>query len=229
MSTWRGTQGVRRDLSKEPSVIEVDSSPDFDAGERARTVDIDALLAVLGDEKAARPAADFPWGMAGAYDDAGLYSWRVDAAGADMLSEGLGPRSTLASSTGARPEPRRGRAVRDGRRLCSGGSGETTFVVGPPRRLFASPSPECSPVTLGLAAGGTFGPEDEAALRAWVDAHLRVTAAVLEDRDALSEGEGSVLTALDPPLNLAGMELTLFRRRLRELRSSVEVRVRNQS
>ncbi len=219
----------RRDLGEQPTVIEADSSPDFDGGERARAVDIDALLAVLGDENAARPAADFPWGMAGAYGDAGLYSWWVDAPGADMLSEGLGldidAGLIYAGQTGATAWPSGTRRTSTllsrirGNHLRGRITGSTFRLT--LAGILARP--------LGLAPGGAFGPEDEAALSAWMGAHLRVTAAVLEDRDALSEVERSVLTALDPPLNLAGMELTLFRRRLRELRSSVEVRVRNQS
>jgi hypothetical protein len=51
--------------------------------------EVDALVSALADPAAARPAVDFPWGDAAAFDEAGLYSWWVDAAGAAMLAAGL--------------------------------------------------------------------------------------------------------------------------------------------
>jgi hypothetical protein len=65
------------------------------------------------------------------------------------------------------------------------------------------------------------GTVDEAALTAWMHAHLRVIAVPHEDRDSLEALEAVVLTALDPPLNLQGMPSTPFRRSLKDLRRHI--------
>lgn len=203
------------------AVIEVDSSPPALAGGERTRVDVDPFVATLGAAGAARPAADFPWGSPADFNDAGLYSWWVDAAGAGMLSDGLGVEVDAgliyAGQTGATAWPSGTRRTStllkriQGNHLRGSISGSTFRLT--LAAILSRP--------LGLASDGSFGGEDEAALSAWMGAHLRVTAVVLPDRDALAVAERSALTVLDPPLNLSGMTPTPLRLRLRELRASV--------
>jgi hypothetical protein len=59
---------------------------------------------------------------------------------------------------------------------------------------------------------------DEPALTSWMHEHLRVVAVPVADADTLDDLETTVLTELDPPLNLMKMSKTPIRRRLSELR-----------
>jgi hypothetical protein len=145
----------------------------------------------------------------------GLYSWWVDAAGADDLSRGLGhPVSAgliYAGLAGATRWPSGNRSKNTlWSRIAAmhlGGNHEfSTF-----RRTLGS--------ILAGAAGATR--IDEGLLTAWMDRHLRVVAVPHPDPDALGRLEELVLTEIDPPLNLQGMPRTPLRVRLSELRRAV--------
>lgn len=143
---------------------------------------------------------------------AGIYSWWVDAAGADDLSLGLGHRvlpglvyAGTAGATRARSGMPSGNTLWG--RIFSmhlGGRHEfSTF-----RR------------TLGSILAEAHGWEriDEEALTTWMDDHLRVVA-VPTDPSRLDALETQVLAALDPPLNLAKVASNPLRKRLSHLRS----------
>lgn len=142
----------------------------------------------------------------------GLYSWWVDPAGAAALSAGLGhelhPGLIYAGLAGA-THTRSGKTSRNtlwGRihGMHLGGRHEfSTF-----RRSIGS-----------ILASALQSPEiDELALTSWMHEHLRVVAVPVADADTLDDLETTVLTELDPPLNLMKMSKTPIRRRLSELR-----------
>ncbi|UVT27701.1 hypothetical protein NXT08_24700 (plasmid) [Rhodococcus pyridinivorans] len=142
----------------------------------------------------------------------GLYSWWVDAVGADDLTIGLdlpiAPGLIYAGLAGATRWPS---GKRSSNTLWSriagmhlGGKHEfSTF-----RR------------TLGSILAHAQGSDviDETALTAWMTRHLTVVAIASADPDTLGRLEDEVLAAIDPPLNLQGMAPTPVRIRLKELR-----------
>jgi hypothetical protein len=142
----------------------------------------------------------------------GLYSWWVDAAGADDLTAGLElPLDSgliyagLAGATrwpSSRPSSNTLWSRISGMHL--GGRHEfSTF-----RR------------TLGSILAHARGEPtiDEAELTAWMTAHLRVVAVPFDDADTLGHLEEDVLRRLDPPLNLKGMANSPIRDRVKDLR-----------
>ena len=142
----------------------------------------------------------------------GLYSWWVDAAGADDLTTGLGLRlnsgliyAGLAGATrwpSGRPSSNTLWSRISGMHL--GGRHEfSTF-----RR------------TLGSILAHVRGEPtiDEAGLTAWMNAHLKVVAVPFDDADTLGHLEEDVLRRLNPPLNLKGMAESPIRNRLKDLR-----------
>lgn len=142
----------------------------------------------------------------------GLYSWWVDEAGAADLSRGLGqPLHSGLIYAGQAGATRWPSGQSSGSTLWSritsmhlGGAAEfSTF-----RRTLAA--------ILGPALGMTS--EDDPRLSAWMNAHLRVITAPLDDPDQLSAIETAVLHSLDPPLNLQGRPASSIRARLTELR-----------
>jgi hypothetical protein len=142
----------------------------------------------------------------------GLYSWWVDPAGAATLTDGLGHEihagliyAGLAGATHNRSGKKSSNTLWGrihGMHL--GGRHEfSTF-----RRSLGS-----------ILASARLAPEiDELALTAWMHEHLRVVAVPVADADTLDDLETTVLTELDPPLNLMKMSKTPIRRRLSELR-----------
>lgn len=61
----------------------------------------------------------------------------------------------------------------------------------------------------------------EAELTEWMMAHLRVKPVPVVDADRLDQLETTVLTAIDPPLNLAKMPNSPVRQRLSLLRKAI--------
>jgi hypothetical protein len=172
------------------------------------------LVAILGDPEVARPAADFPWGQAESFREAGLYSWWVDAAGAAELTAGLqhfvAPGLIYAGQTGATAWPsgtRRTTTLLD--RI--GGNHLRGRVTGSTFRLTVA----------AALRRTTVDPGGEREITAWMREHLRLTAVPVVDRDRLGAVEEAVLAELDPPLNLMGMPATPLRARLSELRNVV--------
>jgi hypothetical protein len=142
----------------------------------------------------------------------GLYSWWVDPVGAATLTAGLGHRiepgliyAGLAGATHTRSGKESGNTLWGRiRSMHLGGRHEfSTF-----RRSLGS-----------ILASALLAPGiDEAALTAWMFEHLRVVAVPVADADTLDALETTVLTELDPPLNLMKMPKTPVRMRLSELR-----------
>jgi hypothetical protein len=142
----------------------------------------------------------------------GLYSWWADSRAAADLTAGLGhsiePGLIYAGLAGATRWP-------------SGKQSTNTLwsrIVG----MHLGKRHEFSTFrrTLGSVLAAKHGADhiDEAALTAWMDAHLRVIAVPHDDPDTLGRLESEVLVSLDPPLNLQGMGPSPVRQRLTELR-----------
>ena len=150
-----------------------------------------------------------------AFDEPGLYSWWVDEVGATTLSRGLGfpvERGLIyAGLAGATRWP-------SGQR-----SKNTLWLRITTMHLAGNHEFSTFRRTLGaiLAAADGSSRVNEEELSAWMHKHLRVVAVPFADRDELGRLEKRVLAAIDPPLNLKGMESTPLRRRLKELRTVV--------
>jgi hypothetical protein len=142
----------------------------------------------------------------------GLYSWWVDEAGADDLTDGLElPVSAGLVYAGLAGATRWPSGRRSGNTLWSRISG---MHLGS-RHEFST-----FRRTLGAVLANAAGTDsiDEVALTAWMHRHLKVVAVPYDDADTLGRLEEDVLKALDPPLNLKGMTPTPVRLRLTELR-----------
>ena len=142
----------------------------------------------------------------------GLYSWWVDATGADDLTTGLG----LPLDSGL---------------IYAGLAGATRWPSGRPSSntlwsrisgMHLGGRHEISTFrrTLGSILAHARGEMtiDEAGLTAWMHAHLNVVAVPFDDADTLGHLEEDVLRRLDPPLNLRGMAESPIRSRLKDLR-----------
>ncbi|WP_344220483.1 DUF6884 domain-containing protein [Kribbella sancticallisti] len=186
----------------------VDSSP-------TSSLDPNPLVTLLRDEPSAVTPAVFLSSDRADLKLPGLYSWWVDVSGAELLSRGLElPVSEGLIYAGLAGATRWPSGQRSGNTLWArivgmhlGGNHEfSTF-----RR------------SLGAIHASAIQSDhiDEAALTAWMHAHLRVIAIAYEDADTLGRVERAVLHELDPPLNLQGMTPTPVRRRLSELRRAV--------
>lgn len=142
----------------------------------------------------------------------GLYSWWVDEKGAADLAVGLGCSISsgliYAGLAGATRWPSGKRSTNT---LWSRISG---MHLG--RRHNLSTFRLSLGSVIASATGGAV--IDEAALTEWMKAHLKVVASPCSDADTLGRLEHDVLTEIDPPLNLQGMEPTPIRSRLTELR-----------
>jgi len=179
---------------------------------------VDALVGHLSDPANSEPAATFPADQA-ATDRPGLYSWWVDEEALTTLSTLFGaamPRLIYAGQTGATSKrSRRVRVATLRSRICHnhlrGNVGSSTF-----RKTITAVLLE--PLALRLSRADCLDKSSNAALSAWMRAHLRVVTAPYDDRDQLAEMEQAVLEQLDPPLNLMGMPSTPIRVKLSALR-----------
>lgn len=142
----------------------------------------------------------------------GLYSWRVDEAGAADLSRGLGHPVAdgliYAGQAGATrwPSGKRSDSTLWSRITGMHLAGAAEFSTF--RRTLAA--------ILGPVLGMTS--EDDPQLSSWMSSHLRVIAIPVPDPDQLSRIETAVLDRLDPPLNLQGRPPSAVRERLTVLR-----------
>ena len=172
----------------------------------------DAVAALLVDRGAALTPTHFLRTQRQVLAVPGLYSWWVDEGGAADLSRGLhvpvGPGLIYAGLAGATRWPSGKRSTNTlwsriaGMHL--GGRHEfSTF-----RRTLGSI----------LAAADGHDAIDEDALTRWMTDHLAVRAVAWPDADTLGRLEEAVLEALDPPLNLRGMQTTPVRSHVKELR-----------
>lgn len=181
--------------------------------EREEDLPVSVLVEHLADVSRARSPHQLRAAPRGRdLDEPGLYTWWVDAAGADELAVGLGfpvePGLLYAGQAGATHWPsgkRSGNTLRArliGMHL-GGRAAMSTFR----RTLAAALTPVGSPI-------------DEPAITAWMEAHLRVVAVPVPDADALAEVERQVLEQLDPPFNLRHMAPSDVRRELTRRRSA---------
>jgi hypothetical protein len=142
----------------------------------------------------------------------GMYSWWVDAAGADDLTAGLGhhirPGLIYAGLAGA---------------TRSGGAASSNTLWGRIATMHLGKRHEFSTLrrSLGSILAEAHGQPtiDEEQLTRWMHAHLRVIPIPVADVDTLDRLESEVLTELDPPLNLAKLAKTPLRRQLSVLRT----------
>ena len=170
------------------------------------------FVELLSDLSASMAPESLASDQAAELNQCGLYSWWVDAVGADDLSRGLGvvmaPGLIYAGLAGATrwPSGRRSTNTLKSRILGMHLGGRHEFSTF--RR------------SLGSVLASLRGEEsiDEVALTAWMKAHLRVVAIPHEDPDTLGQLERDVLTTLNPPLNLGGMPRADVRTELSKLR-----------
>ncbi|MEX1263848.1 MAG: GIY-YIG nuclease family protein [Actinomycetota bacterium] len=168
------------------------------------------------------PASSWPGEEVG-IQEAGLYSWWVDEAGAADLAEGLelpvAAGRIYAGQAGATrwPSGTRSSATLVGRIRSQHLGGN---IYGSTFRLTLASSLAKSLALTGtgdkrLAAGG------EKRLSAWIQEHLSVAVHPYPNRDASENLEHRVLEQLDPPLNLRGMDPSPLRERLKGARKSL--------
>jgi hypothetical protein len=174
-------------------------------------------LAVLGSPLQAIRAHEWP-NRTTTRDLPGLYSWWADDHGAADLSQGLGvriaPGLIYAGQAGATSWPSGKQYAqtlhgRIGKNHLGGAIRRSTL-----RRTLAS----CLVRVLGLEPVAAIKPAltsaSEVRLTQWMKAHLRVVLYHVENRGTLGDLEHRVLLALNPPLNLDGMDRTAVRQLL---------------
>jgi hypothetical protein len=194
-----------------------------DARQRScSTEDVELALAALDSEAIQIPARDWPGGIRD-LDQPGLYSWWVDAPGAEDLSKGLGQTiiagRIYAGQTGATKWPSgtigsRTLAGRIGGNHLNGRIRGSTF-----RLTLAACLVE--PLVLARTGARQLDSRSEESLSAWMRVHLAIAVMPYADRDKLGDLEHNVLTQLDPPLNLDRMERTPARSSLSRKRAEL--------
>lgn len=145
----------------------------------------------------------------------GMYSWWVDARGAQELSKGLDHRIETGliyvGLAGATHWP--------------SGKRSSNTLWSRIQSMHLGTKHEFSTLrrTIGAILANADGSKviDEDALTRWMELHLRVQIVPYEDADSLGKVEQDILAQLDPPLNLKGMPDTAIRRQLKELRRAV--------
>lgn len=173
----------------------------------------DRLVEALGDGSAARTPEDLLAGGGSTLRSPGLYSWWVDADGADDLGRGLGlrvaPGLIYAGLAGA---------------TRTGGARSSNTLWGRLATMHLGGRHDFSTLRLSLgsvlAEGTGTSAIDEGLLTTWMHEHLRIVAVPVADPDVLDDLEDILLRDLDPPLNLAKVPRTELRTRLSRLRSS---------
>jgi hypothetical protein len=174
--------------------------------------DLPVLVAGLGSDDSALSPGELMANDGSRLAAPGLYSWWVDETGARDLSVGLGhevsPGLIYAGQAGAT-------RTKSGKKSSNTLWGRISGMHLGGRHQFST-----FRLTLGSILASAAGVDhiDELQLTAWMHAHLRVVAIVIADGDSLDAIETDVLTALDPPLNLAKMTKTPLRQRLSDLR-----------
>lgn len=176
---------------------------------------------VLRDPANAKPAAAFPEGQRDV-EQAGLYAWTVDAAGAAALSTAFDVElpaliyAGQAGATSSRSGVERGATLRSriiGNHL-RGNIRSSTFRKTLTAALFES-------LDLHLERPGKLDTPSNAMVSEWMRVHLHIATFACPDRATLADLEHGVLAALDPPLNLMGMAPTETRKRLKALRKQI--------
>ena len=143
----------------------------------------------------------------------GLYSWFIDASGAEALTRGLWhdvqPGLVYVGQTGATrwPSGAASGSTLDKRLRSQHLQGRRSAST--LRRTFGG--------VLDVAFGAPLARDD---LTKWMASHLRVVPYPVADPHTLADLERQVVQALDPPLNLDHVGASPLRIRLRALRSS---------
>lgn len=174
--------------------------------------DVPELFESLGAKSTAVTPAEFLATEGDGLRSPGLYSWWVDASGANDLSRGLGqeiaPGLIYAGLAGAT-------RVKSGRKSKNTLWGRIKGMHLGGRHEFSTFRLSLGSILTSAVADADI---DEIRLTAWMHDHLSVIAIPVEDADSLDLLETALLVELDPPLNLDKMPRTDIRRRLTELR-----------
>lgn len=162
-------------------------------------------------DEAITPAA-FLAGAGDGLRSPGLYSWWVDHDGAAELSKGLGQPVAAGMIYAGLAGATRSRSGRKSKNTLWGRI-KTMHLGG--RHQFST-----FRLSLGAILAETRGDDeiDEAALTAWMHAHLRLAAVPVADADTLGDVETDVLGELNPPLNLDKVKRDPLRVQLSALR-----------
>jgi hypothetical protein len=173
--------------------------------------DVPDVSALLDHRSAVSPESFLASGRREA-NEPGLYSWWVDAAGAEALSSGLGHEVRPGLIYAGRAGGTRPNGVvstntlwgRIGTMHLGGNRSFSTFRL---------------TLTAALAHSGT-SVDDERALTEWMRQHLRVAVLPLPSEHVVP-AEDRLLELADPPLNLRDVPPTSLRRTLSALRSAL--------
>jgi hypothetical protein len=176
---------------------------------------LEALLAsalpILTDLRNARTKAELA-SIAGCLKTPGLYTWWVDDAGATYLTKGLG-------------HPVRAGLIYAGQAGATHERSEKTSAATLASRLLGqhfsgSTSGSTFRLTIGSILSGGLGRRvTEAEISQWMSDHLRAVPWPCTDVGSLLSVEHSLLSVIDPPLNLDGVISNPLRTDLARLRS----------
>jgi len=212
---FQTTQGIAKVLEVhqvEPELRRRECRPD----------EVEAALCALDLDPTRIRARDWPAGLQG-LEQAGLYSWWVDAEGAADLSAGIGATVAAgriyAGQTGATAWPS-GQPRSTTLRGRIGGNHLHGRIRGSTFRLTLAAA-LCGPLGLTVTAPRRLDRESERRLGEWMREHLEAAVFAFPERDALGHLEDYLLAHLDPPLNIKGMPPTPLRRGLSELREAL--------
>ncbi len=188
---------------------------------RIDAAEVQALVDRLSDNALSQPPATFPLDRHEA-DEPGLYAWWCDEPGCSMLQASLGRAigglvyaGQAGASTARHGHERRATLESRIRGNHLGGSISSSTL----RRTLAALL--IDQLGLRLERPGALTADSNRSLTSWMHDHLRIVIVPFPDRAALAGVERQVLRALDPPLNLAGLDRTPARRRLAELREAL--------
>jgi hypothetical protein len=167
-----------------------------------------------------RPA-EFPFDEVAARC-AGMYSWWADEIAQQMLGAPLGatlPPLVYVGQAGATrwPSGTRSNATlgsRISRQHISGNAGSSTFRLTVSALLLVS-------LNLNLDDDGRLDAASNGRVSLWIADHMRVAIAPFDGRDQLGIVEASVVSNLDPPLNLEHCHSTAARQTLSGLRRCI--------
>ena len=178
---------------------------------------VDALADTLRNSGACCPLKDWP-GNLQHLDEPGLYAWWIDAAGAEIatarLESEIEPGIVYAGQAGAyrrRPSSATLQSRLE-RNHIGGRIRNSTFRLTLAALLFDDVEPQ----NLG---GRNIGSAGEAIVTDFMWSHLSLTVVRYGDRRALAVVEESVLSILDPPLNIQKVTMTPIRQVLKARRS----------